>query len=292
MGSMDNRGAALIAVGGGLLIFAVKLGAWYISGSVALLSDALESIINIAASCLMLYSVYVSGKPADDEHHYGHQKVEYITSLAEGGLIITAAIFIIHTALERISKPVPITSVESAVGINLFATALNGGLSWYLIRRSKETGSIALEGDAKHLLSDVVTSLGVAGGLFISQLTGWTQADPVIALLVSVLILRMGADIILKSSRGLMDDHCPETEEKIEALLDRHRSSFVDYHDIKTRRSGTQVFAELHLSIDGEMTVKEAHDFTDHLEEDLEKELPDVSVTIHIEPPEDHGRQS
>ena len=286
---MDNQGAALVAVGGGLIIFAVKLGAWYISGSVALLSDALESIINIAASCLMLFSVYVSGRPADDEHHYGHQKIEYITSLAEGGMIITAAIFIIHTALERISKPVPITSVESAVGINLFATALNGGLSWYLIRRSKETGSIALEGDAKHLLSDVVTSLGVAGGLFISQLTGWTQADPVIALLVSVLILRMGADIILKSSRGLMDDHCPETEEKIEALLDRHRSSFVDYHDIKTRRSGTQVFAELHLSIDGEMTVKEAHDFTDHLEGDLEKELPDVSVTIHIEPPENHS---
>jgi len=286
---MDNRGAALVAVGGGFIIFAVKLGAWYISGSVALLSDALESIINIAASCLMLFSVYVSGRPADEEHHYGHQKVEYITSLAEGGLIITAAIFIIHTALERLSKPVPITSVESAIGINLFATAMNGGLSIYLIRRSKETGSIALEGDAKHLLSDVVTSVGVAGGLFISQLTGWIQADPLIALAVSVLIIRMGAEIIIKSSRGLMDDHCPETEEKIEALLDRHRSRFVDYHDIKTRRSGTQVFAELHLSIDGEMTVKEAHDFTDHLEEDLEKELPDVSVTIHIEPPEDHS---
>lgn len=286
---MDNRGAALVAVGGGLIIFAVKLGAWYISGSVALLSDALESIINIVASCLMLFSVYVSGRPADDEHHYGHQKVEYITSLAEGGLIITAAILIIHTALERLSKPVPITSVGSALGINLFATALNGGLSWYLIRKSKETGSIALEGDAKHLFSDVVTSVGVAGGLYFSQLTGWIQADAFIALAVSVLIIRMGAVIILKSSRVLMDDHCPETEEKIEALLDRHRSRFVDYHDIKTRRSGTQVFAELHLSIDGEMTVKEAHDFTDHLEEDLKEELPDVAVTIHIEPPENHG---
>jgi cation diffusion facilitator family transporter len=289
MGNMDNRGAALVAVGGGIIIFAVKLGAWYISGSVALLSDALESIINIAASCLMLYSVHISGRPADDEHHYGHQKVEYITSLTEGGLIITAAIFIIHTALERLSNPVPITSVESAVGINLFATAMNGGLSWYLSRRSRETGSIALEGDAKHLLSDVITSVGVAGGLYISLFTGWTLADPVIALVVSVLIIRMGANIILKSSRGLMDPDCPETEEKIEALLDRHRSRFVDYHDIKTRRSGSQVFAELHLSIDGEMTVKEAHDFTDHLEEDLKKELPDVSVTIHIEPPEDHS---
>jgi cation diffusion facilitator family transporter len=257
---MDNRGAALVAVGGGIIIFAVKLGAWYISGSVALLSDALESIINIVASCLMLFSVYVSGRPA-----------------------------IIHTALERLSDPVPITSVGSALGINLFATALNGGLSWYLIRRSKETGSIALEGDAKHLFSDVVTSVGVAGGLYFSQLTGWIQADAIIALAVSVLIMRMGAVIILKSSRVLMDDHCPETEEKIEALLDRHRSSFVDYHDIKTRRSGTQVFAELHLSIDGEMTVKDAHDFTDHLEEDLKKELLDVAVTIHIEPPENHG---
>ena len=285
---MDNRGAALVVVGGGLIIFTVKLGAWYISGSVALLSDALESIINIFASCLMLFSVYVSGRPADDEHHYGHQKVEYITSLVEGGLIITAAIFIIHTALERLSKPVPITSVGSALGINLFATALNGGLSWYLIRRSKETGSIALEGDAKHLFSDVVTSVGVTGGLYFSQLTGWIQADAIIALAVSVLIMRMGAVIILKSSRILMDNHCPETEGKIEVLLDRHRSNFVDYHDIKTRRSGSQVFAELHLSIDGTMTVKEAHDFTDHLEYDLKKELPNVSVTIHIEPPDNN----
>ena len=285
MDDMGKRGASIVAVAGGIAIFGIKLGAYFMSGSIALLSDALESIVNIAASILMFYSVYVSGMPADEDHHYGHQKIENISSLAEGFLIIIAVTFIVHAALERIANPVALTSLETSLGVSLFATALNGGLSWYLSHVGREAGSIALEGDAKHLLSDVITSVGVVAGLWIAQLTGWAILDPAMALVISILVLKMGVGLILRSGRGLMDDHVPEVEEKIRALLERHRSQFVDYHDVKTRRSGNQVFAELHLSVDASLTVQEAHDFTDHLEEDIRNEMPDVSLTIHVEPP-------
>jgi len=182
-----------------------------------------------------------------------------------------------------------LTRIEAALAVSMFATALNGGLSWYLIRTAGESGSPVLEGDAKHLLSDVITSVGVAAGLWIAQLTGWLLMDPAIALVVSALIVRMGVGLVVKSVRGLMDDHCPEVEAEIMAVLERHGSRFVDFHDVKTRRSGSQVFAELHLSVDGSLTVQEAHDFTDHLEEDLMEELPEVTITIHVEPP-DQGR--
>ena len=284
---MGKREAATAAVVGGLIIFAIKLLAYFMSGSVALLSDALESIVNIAASALMLYSVRVSGMPADEDHPYGHQKIENISSLLEGAFILTAAVFIVHTALERIYRPVGLVGIEGALGVSLLATAMNGGLSWYLSRTAEEKGSMALEGDAKHLLSDVITSLGVIAGLWVDQLTGWAILDPLMALLVAALIVRMGVRLVLKSGRGLMDDHSPEVEARIMRLLERHRSQFVNYHDVKTRRSGNRVFAELHLSVNGSLSVQEAHAFTDHLEGDLRRELPDVTITIHVEPPEE-----
>jgi cation diffusion facilitator family transporter len=283
---MDKKTTALITVAGGLIIFGVKLGAYFMSGSVALLSDAIESVVNIAASGLMLFSVYVSSLPADEDHHYGHEKIENISSLVEGFFILTAALFIVHTSLERINDPIALTGIEGALGISLFATALNGSLSWLLIKKAVESGSMALEGDAKHLFSDVVTSVGVVVGLWVAQFTGWTMLDPVIAILVAILIIRIGTVLVIKSARSLMDHHNPEVEEEIMALLERHSTGFVDYHDVKTRISGNQVFAELHLSVDGTLTVQEAHDLTDHLEDDLRREFPDVSISIHVEPPE------
>ena len=283
---MEKRKAAIIAVLGGLAIFMIKIVAYFLSDSVALLSDALESIVNIAASMLMFYSVYISGKPADEKHKYGHQKVENISSLVEGFLILVAAIFIIHTALERIFKPVILEEIDLALIVSLAATALNGLLSVFLGRIATERGSMALEGDSKHLMSDVITSLGVAGGLWIGKEIGWSYMDPLMALLVSVLIVRMGLKLVLKSAQGLMDDSAPKAEEKIKAILERHSSRYVDFHDLKTRRSGDQVFAELHLSVDAAMTVEEAHAFTDHLEEDLRNELSEVKITIHVEPSE------
>jgi len=282
---MDKKSAAIIAVLGGILIFLLKLGSYYMSGSVALLSDALESIVNIVASGLMLYSVRISEMPPDEEHEYGHEKIENITCLIEGMFIFTAALFIIHSALEKISQPPVLNQIEGAIAVNLLATGMNAGLSWMLIRTADAKASIALEGDAKHLLSDVVTSVGVAIGLFIAQTTGWYLADPVIAIIVALLIIRMGVNLIIKAGRSLMDERSPESEEKIMEILESHNYMFVNFHDVKTRKSGSRVFAELHLSVDGALSVQEAHDLTDHLEEDLKEELPELEITIHIEPP-------
>jgi cation diffusion facilitator family transporter len=282
---MDKRGMAATAFVSGVAIFGIKLYSYIISGSVALLSDALESIVNIVASLMMYMSVVISERPPDEDHRYGHQKIENLSSLAEGGLILVAGALIAREAVGRLYQPVPLVSLDVAIGLSLFATLMNGALSWMLMSKARETGSMALEGDAKHLLSDVVSSMGVAAGLYLGQFFGVPVLDPFMALIVSAMVLRLGVGLVWKSGSSLMDESCPETEEKIRELMDRHENRFVDYHDLKTRRSGNRVFAELHLSLDGGLSVQEAHDFTDHLEWDVENELPDVDLIIHVEPP-------
>jgi cation diffusion facilitator family transporter len=233
----------------------------------------------------MLFSVCVSERASDSSHKYGHEKIEDISSLVEGILIITAAILIIHAAANRLFEPAELLELDIAIGISICATALNAGLSWLLIKTARSCGSTALEGDAKHLFSDVISTVGVWIGLIVAQLTGWDFLDSVFAFVVAALIVRIGVKLVLKSSNRLMDQSCAEEEKKINEILCRHTSHFIDFHDLKTRRSGNQVFAELHLSVDGSVSVKEAHDLTDHLEDDLKKELPNVNLTIHIEPP-------
>ena len=283
---MQKRQAALLAILCGVAVFGIKLVAYYISDSVALLSDALESIVNIAASGLMLCSVCISERAPDSSHKYGHEKIEDISSLLEGILIIAAAILIVHAAIGRLFEPTKLLELDVAIGISMFATALNAGLSLLLIRTAKRSGSAALEGDAKHLFSDVISTVGVWIGLVIVQLTGWGFLDSVMAFIVAALIVRMGLGLIVKSSNRLMDQSCRKEEEKIMEVLGRHSYQFIDFHDLKTRRHGNQVFAELHLSVDGSLSVKEAHDLTDHLEEELKEEQPNVNLTIHVEPPE------
>lgn len=283
---MEKRGVASIAVIGGLIVFGIKVYAYLISGSIALLSDALESIVNIVASLLMFASVYISDQPADEDHQYGHQRIENISSLIEGGLVIIASIMIIMTAVNRIIIPVPLGALDLALGVSLISTALNGGISWMLFNKAKETNSLALEGDAKHLLSDVISSIGVVVGLFIADKANLPVLDPIIALGVSVIVMRMGVDMVYKAGQGLLDRSVPDVEEEIQKLLLRHESEFLDFHGLKTRRVGDKVYAEIHLSVDGSLSVKEAHDLTDHLEEDIRDELPEVNLTIHVEPPE------
>ena len=283
---MEKKQAALIAVVCGIAIFGIKLVAYFISNSVALLSDALESIVNIAASGLMLFSVCVSERAPDNSHKYGHEKIEDISSLVEGIFILIAALFIIYAAAGRLFEPAELFELNIAIGISMFATALNAGLSLLLIKTAKSCGSTALEGDAKHLFSDVVSTVGVWIGLFVAQLTGWDFLDSVLAFAVAVLVVRMGAGLVLKSSNRLMDQSCIAEEKKIKEILARHSFKFIDFHDLKTRRHGNQVFAELHLSVDGSLSVKEAHDLTDQLEEELKEEQPNIKLTIHVEPPE------
>jgi cation diffusion facilitator family transporter len=283
---MEKKQAALLAIVCGVVVLGIKLVAYFISDSVALLSDALESIVNIAASGLMLFSVCVSERAPDSSHKYGHEKIEDISSLIEGVLIITAAILIINAAAGRLFVPAELFKLDIAIGISMFATALNAGLSWMLIRTAKSCGSTALEGDAKHLFSDVISTVGVWIGLVVAQLTGWGFLDSVLAFVVAALIVRIGAKLVLKSSNRLMDQSCREEEKKIMEVLGRHSYQFIDFHDLKTRRHGNQVFAELHLSVDGSLSVKEAHDLTDHLENELKEEQPNVNLTIHVEPPD------
>jgi cation diffusion facilitator family transporter len=235
---------------------------------------------------MMYWSISVSEKPPDKSHPYGHQKVENLSMAVEGVLVILAALLIARAAIGRISEPVELVGLDTAMILSLIATSGNGILSWILMRTSKETGSIALEGDAKHLLSDVLSSGGVVIGLFFGQSFGVMVIDPLMALIVSGLVLKMGVEVGLKAGKGLMDESSPETEVKIRAVMDRHWHRYVDYHDLKTRKSGDVVYAELHLSVEGRMSVQESHDFTEHLEDDLANEVPNVVISIHVEPKE------
>ena len=282
---MEKKQVAILALVCGIAIFGIKLVAYFISNSVALLSDALESIVNIAASGLMVFSVCVSERAPDSNHKYGHEKIEDVSCLVEGIFVIIAALLIIYAAAGRLFEPAELLKLDLAIGISMFATALNAGLSWLLIKTAKSCGSSALEGDAKHLFSDVISTVGVWIGLFVAQLTGWGFLDSMLAFLVAALVVRMGVGLVLKSSNRLMDQSCIAEEAKIMEVLGRHSFQFIDFHDLKTRRHGNQVFAELHLSVDGSLSVKESHDLTDHLEEELKKEQPNVNLTIHVEPP-------
>lgn len=281
---MEKKQAALTAIFGGIAILVIKLLAYYISNSVALLSDALESIVNILASGLMFFSIYVSEKPADSSHNYGHQKAEEISSMVEGLFIVAAALLIISAAAGRFFDSVELLRLDLALGLSIVATALNGGLSRILASTARKRGSSALEGDAKHLLSDVISSVGVWIGLFVAQFTGWSFMDPLLAFVVAAFVSRIGVRLILNSSHRLMDQSCNTEEEKIREILGYHRFRFIDFHNVKTRRQGNQVFAELHLTVDGSLSVNDAHDLTDHLEKSLSEELPNVNMTIHIEP--------
>ena len=284
---MRKKQAAIIALICGIGIFLLKLFAFFVSNSIALLSDALESIINILASGLMFFSISISDRDPDKSHEYGHQKIEEISCLLEGVLIVLAAVFIIITAFERLSIKDYLLELNFGVILSVVATVINLGISLILFRTAKRTGSIALEGDAKHLLSDVISTLIVWIGLFVVKLTGWIIIDPLLAVVGSVLILRLGIKLIIKSSNRLMDQSCIEEEKRIMEVLERHSFHFIDFHNLKTRRHGNQIFAEIHLSVNASLSIKEGHDLTDHLENDLTQELPNCYVIIHIEPPEE-----
>jgi len=281
---MNKRQTAFIAILVGIVVLLVKLLAYFVSNSVALLSDALESIVNIAASVLMFFSVFISEKPADEDHNYGHERIENLSCMIEGLLIVVAALLIVYTAAGRLFATADLLEVNLGIGISMLATGLNAGLSFFLARAAKKSGSAALEGDSKHLLSDVISSAGVWLGLFVAELTGWSVLDPVLAFIVAALIVRIGAGLIWSSSTNLMDRSCPKEEKKIIEVLLRHKPNFFDFHELKTRRHGNRVFSELHLTVLGSLSVEEAHNLANHLEEELKKEMPLISLTIHLEP--------
>jgi cation diffusion facilitator family transporter len=273
---------AMLVIAGGIFILILKLLAYLVSDSVALLSDAMESIINVVASVMMLSALIISARKEDETHKYGHRKAENISALIEGILIIIAAVLIVQATIGRLFNPVGFNDIDLGLIISLCATSLNGVLAVIMLREAKRNRSMALEGDAKHLFSDVVSSVGVVIGLFVASITGIFILDPLIALFVAILLVKMGIDVFRRTSKDLMDSNCAEEEKIIIAVLEKTQG-YIEYHGLKTRRSGEKVFMEVHLCVDGEVSVKKAHELTEKIEKELELTIPGISSTIHIE---------
>jgi cation diffusion facilitator family transporter len=279
---VDKRQIAKIVIIGGIVVFTLKLIAYFTSDSVALLSDAMESMVNIAASIMMYVALVISERPADENHHYGHQKAENISAFVEGILIVVAAILIIETTVGRLFNPIEPSNLSLSLVISLSASSLNGIMAFVMLKEARVSYSMALEGDSKHLFSDVLSSVGVVVGLFIAGLTGWYIIDPIIALVVAGILVVMGVKVLRKAAVDLMDHNCPEEEKRILKTVSRF-SGISDCHYIKTRRSGPQVYAEAHVCMKGDSTLSEADQLRDCITEELEKEIPGLIINIRIE---------
>jgi len=272
-----------IAIGCG--VFALKFLAYWITGSVALLSDAIESIVNIAAAAAALLALRISAMPADDNHPYGHSKVEYFSAVLEGVLIVIAALAIFATAGMALTDPAPIAAPIEGLAVNGLATAINLGWALVLLRHGRRTRSPALTADGRHLMADVVTSAGVIVGVALVGLTGWLALDPILAMIVAVNILWSGWRMIRESVGGLMDEAVPqETMDEITALIATHASGAIQAHDVRTRHSGPTTFIEFHLVVPGDMTVSESHAICDRIEAAIRAGAPQSVITIHVEP--------
>lgn len=273
------------SIGVGLLVLALKLLAWKLTGSVALYSDALESIINVATAIAAYIAIRVSAMPADDNHPYGHAKAEYFSAVLEGVLIILAALAILREAYAGFIAPKPIDAPALGLAISGGATVLNllwGGL---LIRRGRLLHSPALAADGHHLMSDVYTSAGVIVGVALVALTGWARLDSLIAALVALNILRMGWKIMQHSVAGLMDEALPPDEvARIEAIIAATSGPTSDIGDLRTRHAGRLTFIDFSLRVPGTMSVDDSHALCDDIEEALRREFAEASITIHVEP--------
>ena len=279
---MDKKRIATIAIVVGIVVFLLKVLAYLLSNSVALLSDALESIINIVASLMMFMALMIASRPVDVDHEYGHQKAENISALIEGVLIIIAAVVIVEASISRLLNPVPLENISIGLIVSLGATSLNGALATVMMREARRNRSMALEGDAKHLFSDVFSSVGVVFALVVATLTGLFILDAVIAIVVAVLLARMGISVLRKTLHDLMDSTCEEEEELIEKILDKN-SGYLEYHDLKTRRSGHNVFMEVHMCLEGGITVSEGNRVILTIENELRDAIPGIVPNIRIE---------
>lgn len=270
----------------GLFVLGLKALAWWLTGSVALLSDALESTVNLTAALAVLAALRVAALPADDNHPFGHHKAEYFAAVLEGVMIVIAAILILHQAYVGLMAPRPIDAPLPGLLLVAIATAINGAWATVLIRRGRSLRSPALVADGQHLLTDVVTSVGVGAGLVLALATGWWLIDPLMALLVGVNILWWGSRIIQRSLSSLMDEALPEEMLRdIRSVIANHGDGAFEAHDLRTRRAGQATFLEFHLVVPGDMTVRDAHAICDRLEAALKQRLGGKSqVTIHLEP--------
>ncbi|TVQ34994.1 MAG: cation transporter [Geminicoccaceae bacterium] len=281
----DRARLALASVAIGAVVLGLKFYAWWITGSVALLSDALESIVNVAASLLAVVALWIAAHPADAQHPYGHHKAEYLSAVVEGVLIVIAAVIILREAALALMSPRVLDAPWTGLVVNGIATTLNLVWAIVLLRASQRYRSPALRADGWHLLADVVTSVGVIGGLAAAVVTGWWWLDPVLAGIVALNILYLGWHLVQRSIQGLMDEAADaETLERIRTLIAQTATGALEAHDVRTRHAGRVTFVEFHLVVPGEWTVAEAHAVCDRIEAALKTELEAAVVTIHVEP--------
>lgn len=279
---------AWLSIATGVVVFGLKLFAWAITDSVGLLSDALESTVNIVAAVVALIALRTAAKPGDEKHHFGHGKAEYFSSLVEGMMILVASGLILYAATQRLLNPRPLEDVGVGLAISVVASAINALVAWILLRAGRAHRSIVLVADAKHLLTDVWTSFGVVVAVFAVAATGIKELDPLIAIFVGINIVVTGAKLITESASGLMDKSLPEEEnELILEVLTRHQSEQVHFHALQTRESGRQRFASMHVLVPGSWTVTRGHDLVEEVEQELRAALPGIVLSTHMEPVED-----
>jgi cation diffusion facilitator family transporter len=283
--STKKSKAASISIISNTSLIILKLIAGFITGSVSLIAEAIHSVMDLIAAIVAFISVKISDNPADRKHQFGHGKAENISGVIEGMLILVAAGLIVNEAIHKIREGVTLEIVEVGIAIMAISIVVNTLVSRYLRKVSRATDSLALEADATHLTTDVMTMTGVFIGLIVVRLTGLYILDPIIAIIVALLIVKAAIDITRKSFGGLMDIGLPEQEQTaIESCLLEHNDRIVEFHKLRTRKAGSQRQIDFHLVIPKILNVDEAHALCDHLETDIEKLLPNTEITIHIEP--------
>ena len=285
---MPRAGArkfALLSIAAALATIALKTLAWWLTGSVGLLSDALEGTVNLAGATLMLAMLVIASRPPDDNHAYGYSKAEYFASGFEGTLIVIAASLIAYAAVERLISPRPLDNVGAGLVVSAAASAINYAVARRLFAASSRYKSIALEADAQHLMTDVWTSAGVIIGVTAVVLTGWLWLDPLIALAVAANIVWSGVKLVKRSLSGLLDRALPLHERQaLQRVLDRYRTQGIDFHALRTRQAGARSFVSVHVLVPAEWSVAQGHDLAHKVEHDVREALPGATVLTHIEP--------
>jgi cation diffusion facilitator family transporter len=278
----------LLSTAAAVVTIALKTLAWRLTGSVGLLSDAMESGVNLIAAIGAFWALTLAAKPADRRHHYGHFKAEYFSSGLESVLIVVAALAIIHTAIGRLHDPQPLEQLGIGLVISLAATALNGLVAWVLFKAARRFDSITLRADAHHLLTDVWTSIGVVIGIGLVKLTGLTILDPLIAIAVAVNIVFTGWKLLHETASGLLDRSLPDHEQQLlDNLLASYESDEIRFHALRSRVAGSRRFVSFHVLVPGHWTVQAGHDLCDQLEHKVAETLSRTHVLTHLEPIED-----
>ena len=275
-----------LSIGVAVLTIALKTGAWWLTGSVSLLSDAMESVVNLLGATFALAMVTIAARPPDEDHPFGHHKAEYFSSGFEGGLIFVAALAIVWTAVQRLLAPQPIESLGWGLSLSIVSSALNGALAWSMLKKAREHRSVALEADARHLFTDVWTSGGVVLGLLAVAATGWLWLDPVVAIAVAANVAREGYALVRRSAEGLMDSAVePEIQARIEAVLEGFvHPNTLRFDHIYTRRAGQRLFADLHMHMPPQWSLQRAAALRSSVEQALMSEVPGLRATIQLLP--------